>query len=202
MLKKTRLYNFIGLVAVFLLLVIPFVIQQTPEFSSLLSIGILYFFIAVYLERSLTFRIVKAMDQLKWVNDIGLSPIYFLIKGLSIATLIVFISSIIFLDTTPTNIFPYLYIIILPLILQNNSVYIGQNFIYTQNAYICITEITSYERNDVKKGKHINYTEFIICIDKKTYRVKLQSNMRKGIELLHKILQDNEKKMKKAHDID
>lgn len=187
MLKKVRLYNMIILICTFTITVIPLVAKYTSKLIPLLSI-ICFGFITMYtLERYITFGIVKSLDNLKWINNTGVGPIFILLRILAVLAGATFLG--LFLESMEnTNILPFLYMMIQPFIVENARIHVGEQLIYTQGRYIPMKDVTKCEYMQFREGKHIHYTQFKIYIGEKCYIFKIQETLKEeGLIIIERL---------------
>lgn len=180
---KMRIYNFLLLFALFCLLFVPILFLQTVKLFSGVCLILFCLLLSFNVEHSITFSIMKVTDQLKWVNDVGLGPVYALFKGLKWLFVCLVILSII-KDVNNQNMMSYMNLLTITHFLINPyCVYVGRNFIYIQGSYVPIEAITSIQQNTMNKGRNTFYTEFIIKVDKKTFTAKFNNRMHTGIDI-------------------
>ena len=183
MLTRSRVFSFALLLISLSVMTMPLAVKHTSRVTPVLSVLFLCVILAFHLERTLTFRLIKKVDKLEWVNDMGLGPIYLLVKMLTVL-MIAFCIGEIWKDFDGFNLFVFAYVLVLPALMDANAIYIGEHYIYTQGSYIPIDAITTYETKALKAGKHRQAQVLAIRLNEKCYHIRYRQDTRQGIDTL------------------
>lgn len=179
--KKIRIYNFLMVFGLFCLVTITMLLKETTQFTPIAAMVLFCFGCAIYVESSITFSVLKVADELKWMNDLGYGLIYVFMKILGLFMVMMGVISM-SMDYSNISMISSAYVwLILPLSARRNWIYLGNNYIYTQNTFFRIKDIDSFTKNVVEQGKHVGDTEFIIEVNHKTYKINFKSNMPQSI---------------------
>lgn len=188
--KKVRISNFFMVFGLLCLVTLPSLLQKTAELTPVMGMILFCCGCALYVESTITFRILKVADEFKWVNDLGGRPLFVLVEILCLIAIINGILSV-SIDYNNMNMLAPVYaFLILPLSLRSSCIYLGKHYIYIQNTFFKIKDIDSFTKNVVAEGKHIGETEFILNVNHKTYKVKFKPHLSEGVNAFTSALEN------------
>lgn len=189
--KKVRISNFFMVFGLLCLVTLSPLLQETAEFIPVMGMILFCFACALYVESTITFRVLKVIDELKWVNDLGVGPAFVFLDILCLFGVIIGIISMLTDYNNMSMITSAYAFLILPLSSRSTCIYLGKHYIYIQNTFFRIKDVDSFTKNVVEQGKHIGETEFVINANHKTYKVKFKPHLSEGVNAFTSALENS-----------